>query len=408
MPTPHGDLLDTSQHPVRPRRADRRITNVTAQRQVPPTLPKRRLGLGAPLSDPPGDSPARAVTAADRPLVGRYPGSPIPGGAGGGTPQEPASPRQRNEAGQERPPAAPGSPPALPAGSPPTPAGVPEPAPPTMDASAGPASADPTRQPDLPPSVQASLVQASLVKEGQHPAPSAEGLPNPHRPRAGESAPAEAASDPAPAEAASAPKPPVEAPLIGAPQSALPGGGPPLADATTAVTQRATSLPGKPPLASTPPALQAIPAAVPRLAAPSAATPGGLGTPGSPAAVTRQPADPGPEFAAPSWEPRPTDQPGQRPLSAQRLSADSPAPPSSPRHAAVAPLLGSRPPVRTLDGPSGSWTGTPPVEATSVPDTAARVGVVPGSVPGAIQRSAPGLPPASRLSEQAPQADEPR
>ena len=41
------------------------------------------------------------------------------------------------------------------------------------------------------------------------------------------------------------------------------------------------------------------------------------------------------------------------------------------------------------------------MQATAVPDTAAWVGVVPGSVPGAIQRSAPGLPPASRLSERA-------
>ena len=121
---PHSDRLDTSPGPIQPLTADRGITNVTAQREAPPTSPRtpqrHRLGLGAPLSDLPSASSAQAIPLSRRPVVARYPESPGQGGTSGRTPHEVVPPAQGRVAGQQPPSATPGSQPVPFAGGPPS------------------------------------------------------------------------------------------------------------------------------------------------------------------------------------------------------------------------------------------------------------------------------------------------
>jgi hypothetical protein len=60
-------------------------SRVVAQRQVEqnaPHTPQRRLGLGAPLSDPPAGFPARAERDTQQPVVARFPDGPAPRDSG--------------------------------------------------------------------------------------------------------------------------------------------------------------------------------------------------------------------------------------------------------------------------------------------------------------------------------------
>ena len=266
--------------------------------------------------------------------------------------------------------------------------------------------ADQARQPDVTPLVQVPPVEGSLG-----PAQLVEELPGPVP--LVQAASAAKVPDPAsaavrPAQEPSAIEPTAEAPLVGELRPALRGDGPALTGQTTAVAPPATLFPAKTPLDSTASPLQATaptlqatspplqataPATVQRLAVPLAASPGDPGRDlPVPSVATRQAADPGLVFVAPAPEPQPADQPGLRPLPAQRLSSGSPAAPSSTRHTAVAPLLGYRPPVRILEASSGSWTAPPIRQASGAPDGPARV---------AVQRSVAGPSPVIRPNEWA-------
>jgi hypothetical protein len=400
-PVSPGGRLEMAPGPIQPLTADRSITDVTAQRQASPTSPhtplRHRLGLGAPLSALPSGSPARAIPLSAWPVVARYPGSPNPAGASGGTPHEAIPPEQGREAGQPPPGATPGSRPLPFAGGSAGPAGAPEPPGATVVESVHPVPAYRARPPDATP-----LVQPLPAEGSPDPAQLVERLPGP--------APvvqaASAAKMPDPASAAVRPaieppaiEPSAEAPLVGELQSALRGDRPAPTEQATAAAPSPTLFAGKTPPDSTalplqpaaPPIEVTTPAAVQRLAFPSAASPGNPGRNlAVPTLTTRPPADPGPAFVAPAPEPEPADQPGHRPLSAQRLSSDSPAAPSSTRHSAVVSLLGYRPPVRILDASPGSWTTPPAGQAPEVPDGPARV---------AVQRSVPGPPPIIRPNE---------
>ena len=278
------------------------------------------------------------------------------------------------------------------AGGPPEPTGAPEAARSTAMESVQPDPADQARPPDVTLPVQAPPVEEPLV-----PAQPVEELPGP-APVVVQTASAAKMLDLASAAVRPAQEPSAEAPLVGELPSAWRGDGPALTEQTTAVAPSATFFPAKTPLDSTasplqpaaPPIEITAPATVQRLAVPPAASPGNPGRNlAVPAVATRPPADPGPAFAAPAPEPEPADQPGHRPLSAQRLSSDSPAAPPSTRHPAVAPLLGYRPPVRILDASPGSWP-PPAGPAPEVPDEPARV---------AVQRSVPSSPPIIRPNE---------
>ena len=272
-------------------------------------------------------------------------------------------------------------------------AGAPEPPGSTVVESVHPDPADQARPPDV-----TLPVQPPLVEESPGPAQPVEELPGP-APVVVQAASAAKMPDLASAAVRPAQEPSAEAPLVGELPSALRGDGPALTEQTIAVAPSTTLFPAKTPLDSTasplqpaaPPIEVTAPAAVQRLAVPSAASPGDPGRNlAVPAVATRPPADPGPAFVAPAPEPESADQPGHRPLSAQRLSSDSPAAPSSTRHPVVAPLLGYQPPVRILDASPGSWTAPPARQAPEVPDGPARV---------AVQRSVPGPPPTIRPNE---------
>ena len=395
-PVSPGGRLDMAPDPIQPLTADRSITDVTAQRQASPTSPhtpqRHRLGLGAPLRALPSGSPARAIPLSAWPVVARYPGSPNPAGASGGTPHEAIPPEQGREAGQPPPGPTPGSQPLPFVGGSAGPAGAPEPPGATVVESVHPVPAYRARPPDATP-----LVQPLLAEGSPGPAQLVEGLPGPAP--VVQAVSAAKMPDPASAAVRPAQEPSAEAPLVGELQSALRGDRPAPTEQTIAVAPTTTLFPGKPPPDSTAPPLQpaappieiTAPAAVQRLAVPSAASPGNPGRNlAVPAVATRPPADPGPAFVAPAPEPESADQPGHRPLSAQRLSSDSPAAPSSTRHPVVAPLLGYQPPVRILDASPGSWTAPPARQAPEVPDGPARV---------AVQRAVPGPPPITRPNE---------
>ena len=298
-PVSPGGRLDMAPDPIQPLTADRSITDVTAQRQASPTSPhtpqRHRLGLGAPLSALPSGSPARAIPLSGRPVVARYPGSPDPAGTSGRT-------------GQPPPGANPGSQPVRPAGGPPEPTGAPEPPRSTTMDSVQPDPADQARPPDVTLPVQAPPVEEPLV-----PAQPVKELPG-LAPVVVQAASAAKMPDLASAAVRPAQEPPGEAPLVGELPSAWRGDGPALTEQATAIAPSATFFPAKTPLDFTASSLRAavsplqapVPAAVHRLAVPSAASPGNPGRNLSvPALTTRPPADPGPAFVAPAPEPKP-------------------------------------------------------------------------------------------------------
>jgi hypothetical protein len=335
--------------------------NVTAQRQMarnsPQTPQKRRLGLGAPLSGPPGDSPARAAPVSDQPVVARLARSSASRDAGGTTPHRPVPSEPGSEAAQEQSAAASGDPPAVSAGWPTRSAEAPEPAQ-AATASVQPALTDQARPHDLGP-------------------------------------PGSVPPGPVPAEAAApVEKPLAEAPLIGELPPALPAVRPSITQPATAVPPRTTPLPAETPLATTAaPLPSAARATVQRSVASSGASPGNPAARSpAPVSVPPPPADPGLKFASLTPDPRPADQsawpPDRLPIAARRLPSDSPIETILPRRAEVAPLLGHRPPARLLDALSGARAGPQPSPASMIPDT-------PRGTP--VQRSVHPRSPVSRL-----------
>jgi hypothetical protein len=374
-PTTPGDRPETSRPSQPPLLPDRGSGSRPAQRQItgnPPLAPqRRRLGLGAPLSDLPG-SPARTVQVPDRPVVARSAGTSAARGAGRGAPQQPVPPEPGNGPGQERPAAVSGEPPAGPAGWP-----------------TGPAEASAPARAATEPVQPATADQAEPDD------------PRPHGPM-----PAEAAT---PAEKPPAEKPPAEAPLIGDLQ-------PELHTFTTSITQPAFIPPRTAPVvaetplaATTPPLTSGTDATVQRSVAAPGASPAThqIRSP-APAARPPSPADAGLTPTSLSPDRRPADQPGLPPpgplASAQRLPSDVPIAHVPPPNVKVAPLLGHRQPPHILSIPASARTGPQPVQASTTPDAPARRpvspaprrGVIPGAETVVAQRSVHARPPAGR------------
>ena len=386
-PTTPGDRPETSRPPHQPLLPDRSSGNLTAQRQTagnPPQAPqRRRLGLGAPLSDPPG-SPARTAPIPEQPVVARSAGTPAARDAGE-TPQQPILPEPRNRPGQERPAATSGKPPAAPAGWP-----------------AGSAEAS------APARATTESVQSAPADQA------GPDDPGPHGPVPAEAAPL---VEKPPVEKPPVEKPLAEAPLIGDLQ-------PELHTSMTSTTQwavvppRATPPTAETPLAATaPPLSSAADATVQRSAASSGAS---LAThqirSPAPASPPQPPADAGVTSASLPPDLPPADQPGLPPArpsaAAQRLPSDAPVAPVPPPSVVVAPLLGHRQPPRVLGTPADARTGPQPVQASTAPQPV-QAGAAPqpvqhpvfaapgrGAVPGAetvvAQRSVHSRPPAGR------------
>jgi len=386
-PTLQRGQLETSITPAHPHPADRGPAGSTVQLQspqAPPQTPTRRLGLGAPLNDP----PVRGVSVpSHRPDVSR------PGPAALGEPVQgvpPGTARLAWGSGAEPgpPAAAPERPPGPASGWPPGPAEAAESVQRDMASPIGPGPGDQAVQRAEAPPARASLPGGPLA--GVPPA----GPPLPEAPLAGPLPPGGPLAGVPPAEAPlpEAPLaelsqtegplaeiPPAEAslaqaPLLGELPLVTRSGKPALAEPEPPAAQRATAIPGgSPPASAAPPGVATAPAsAVPpgpatapapagtaahiqRLAGPPAGP--GSSTMGrrspDPAVAPWQPAGPKPEPGSASPDVRQAEPPYRAPA-VQRISLPVRSSVSAgtlplPRDAAVAPLLGQR-----QQGP-GQW-----------------------------------------------------
>lgn len=337
-----GDWRETFRPPERPLVPDRGSGEATTQRQMtsipPQTPPKRRLGLGVPLSSPPGGSPARAAPVPERPTAASAGWS-----AGSAAALEPARTTadsvQRalaDRAGQ----ADPGSP-------------VPVP-------------------PDQAAPIGKPLTEAPLIGEIS---PASHALRPPITPPA-------AADDSVTAAASAATPFPESTPSLPGSTRSLP------AQAPVAAT-----VPSLSPAARAP---------VQRSVIPLAASPGHLQVrPPRPTSAPQSSADPSPAPTSPP-DPRsadqPTGSPNESPVLTQRLLSSTPDAAVLPHRAEVAPLLGHRQPPRILDAPPGGNTGPRTASASPIPDTPPPAPVqrpVPASAP--VQRSVPASAPVGRL-----------
>ena len=334
---------DTPRPPEQPLIAQRQITA-----DPPPTPPRQRLGLGAPLTGRPGGDLARAAPRTEHPVVARSVGWPEPRDAAGSTPPRPEPSKQVNTPGskpaQERPATASEQPPAASASWPARPAAPPEPSPAAL------------------PSVQRALAVQ----------------PSPDDPLSPD--------DPRP------PRPvPVQAPLIGHQQQASA----PIQPATHAVRPSAhppaptvaplpSPLPSQPPLATTTPPLPSLsrPTAQRSVAAPDASSSYGPLSVRSPAQVPtpHPPGAAGPALTSRPPNPSPAEQPDGQQVPVQQ---DAPVPQR-------APLLGYRLPPRILD----ARPGPQPQQATAT--LTATLGKLP------VQRSVHVPPPLSRPGRHPP------
>jgi hypothetical protein len=412
-PTLQSGQLETSITPVHPPPADRGPAGSTVQRQspqAPPQTPTRRLGLGAPLNDP----PVHAVSIPSHRSAASHPGRAGLGDPGQGVPPGTA-PAAWGSGADPGSPAPPEPSPGPPSGSPPGPAEAAESVQREVTGPVRPGPEDQAVQRAEEPPARASLPGAPL----------AAALTEPSLPEA-------PLAEPPPAGGPLPEMPPAEAPLAEAPllgelplvtrgKPAPAEQVPPAAQRVTAIPEGSSGASTTAPAPATPPTPATGPVHIQRLAGPPAGPGGTLGR-RSPdlAAGPRQPTGAKPGPGTPSPDVLQAGLPDGAPT-VQRISLPVPSSVSAgtlplPQNAVVAPLLGQRQQVpvqrQQISSPwqqvSSSWQpmpsqwqpirepGTPfhappgpvPVQAAVMLGASAWPGAGPGPAPVTVQRSA--------------------